>query len=133
MRRNLEGEMVGGALPVAGIGGDGNVKGGQIVRVGEGNFGYFSAIELGNVCLRKEEMDERTNGCKMRACFGARTSGAAQPRLENQRAFLPGAAAFSERVIASKPQASEEQTHLFESEFPPVCAFCRRSRSLRSC
>jgi hypothetical protein len=46
---DLEGEEVGGALPKAGVGGDGDVEGGEVVRVGEVDLGNLSSVELGNV------------------------------------------------------------------------------------
>ena len=49
---DLEGEKVSGALPESGVGGDGDVEGGEVVRVGEVDLGNLSSVELGNICFR---------------------------------------------------------------------------------
>ena len=47
---NDKGKVIGGALPVTGIGCDGNVKSGQVVGIGKGDGGDFATIQFGNVC-----------------------------------------------------------------------------------
>ena len=46
---NDKGEMISGSFPVATVGFDGNVKGGQVVGVGEVDGGDLASVEFGNV------------------------------------------------------------------------------------
>ena len=57
---DLESEEVGGTLPEAGVGSDGDVEGGEVVRVGEFDLGDLASVELGNVCKRVGRVARRS-------------------------------------------------------------------------
>lgn len=57
---DLESEEVGGTLPEAGVGSDGDVEGAEVVRVGEFDLGDLASVELGNVCKRVGRVARRS-------------------------------------------------------------------------